>query len=92
MLTVGGMICDNAQAQNISGSGLGALRYIRLSFEQEPFEIRVPKITRKERLYLDAHMPCTDDWNPKRFKMPREDVLAFRSIYRFFPPYAELAL
>lgn len=91
MLTVGGMICGDRQAEMISLSGVGTLPYIRLNLGEEPFEIRVPKITRKERLYLDAHMPCRDDWKP-RFKMPRDDVLAFRSIYRFFPPYAELAL
>ena len=54
--------------------------------------IRVPKLTRKERLYLDGAMPCADGWLPEEFELSQEDVAAYREIYRFCPAYAELLL
>ena len=64
--------------------------YYRKSLRERAYEIRVPRLTRKERLSLDRAMPCKDGWRPKEFELPSEDVLAYWDIYRFFPAYAEL--
>lgn len=92
MLSVGGMIGSDSERSRILSSELSKTTYIRMGVDLEPYEIRVPKVTRKERLHLDSAMPCGDTWEPKEFELSKEDVLAYRDIYRFFPAYAELLL
>jgi hypothetical protein len=52
----------------------------------------VPCITRKEKSYLDSHMPCADGWKPAACGLSTEDAQAYREVYRFYPSYAELLL
>lgn len=92
MLTMGGMIVSTTERRQIRASRLSETNYIRFNFEQEPFRIRVPRLTRKERLYLDSEMPCDTKWKPKDFELKNEDLSDYREIYRFFPAYAELLL
>jgi hypothetical protein len=66
------------------------MNYILMSFKEGPFWIRVPKITRKEKLYLDSNMPVKPGWKPTDFGMEPEDVENYCQIYRFFPSFAEL--
>ena len=90
MITVGGMIGTNSDARKLQASGLAATCYFRKSLDASPFEIRIPKVTRKERFYLDSKMPCPDGWMPEEFELSLDDVVAYRTIYRFLPAYAEL--
>lgn len=90
MLTIGGVIGGEGERRSIEASGLGDERYIRRKLAKKPFEIRIPVLTRKERLHLDAAMPCRDDWDPKQFELSKASILAYRDIYRFIPSYAEL--
>jgi hypothetical protein len=92
MLTIGGVIGGDAEKRSIDASGLGEERYIRRKLALKPFEIKIPVLTRKERLYLDAAMPCQDSWNPKQFELSKSTIHAYRDIYRFIPSYAELLL
>ena len=68
------------------------LYFLRSSLTEEPYEIEVPKVTRKERLYLDKMMPCDDSWVPTEFELKPEKVLAYRNIYRYYPAYIETLL
>lgn len=90
MITIGGMIGGREERRKIEGSEIRFEQYYRSDLTAEPFEIRVPRVTRKERHYLDSAMPCADDWKPEEFEMPCEDIQAYRQIYRFFPSYAEI--
>lgn len=92
MLTIGGMIISATERRQIRASKFDDTKYIRFDFEQEPYKIRVPRLTRKERLYLDSAMPCDPKWKPKDFELKKEDLSDYREIYRFFPAYAELLL
>jgi putative O-methyltransferase len=92
MLTMGGMIGTAAEKDRITESALAKADYFRRTFEEEPCLIKVPRLTRKERQYLDGFMPCPDDWLPPDFELSTENVLAYRQIYRFCPTYAELLL
>jgi hypothetical protein len=92
MLSVGGMIGTGVERQKLSSLNRRTLYFLKPSLTEEPYEIIVPKITRKERLYLDSMMPCRDDWNPDAFELEREKVLAYRSIYRYYPAYTEMLL
>lgn len=92
MLTIGGLIGGASDVRNLKACNLEGLGFIRSSLNEDPYEIRVPRLTRKERLYLDSFMPCTDKWKPSAFEMSSEDVAAYREIYRFYPSFAELLL
>jgi hypothetical protein len=92
MLTLGGMIVDAEARLRLRSSSLFQASYVRRRISQRPYRIRVPVITRKERLYLDAAMPCKDNWTPKEFEIEKEDLRAYRDIYRFAPQFAELIL
>jgi hypothetical protein len=92
MLTIGGMIVDPAVRDKLRQSSVFSASYVRRRANQRAYEIRVPVITRKERLYLDAAMPCADDWSPSEFEMEKAELKAYRDIYRFAPQFAELIL
>ena len=92
MLTVGGMVTTNSEQRVIRASSLVDAPYYRPDLSKPEYEIIVPRLTRKERLYLDCAMPCGNKWHPKEFELSRNEVLAYREIYRFFPAYAELLL
>jgi hypothetical protein len=92
MVTIGGIVGGEQEKLQISASGLHKAVYYRDSVIKPPFRIRVPSLTRKERLHLDRSMPCDKDWTPKEFELPAEDIAAYSDIYRFFPAYAELLL
>jgi len=92
MVTVGGMLTTESERRRLRSSSLVDMPYCRRSLDISPYDIRVPRLTRKERLYLDGAMPCADDWQPEDFELSQEDALAYRDVYRFFPAYAELLL
>jgi hypothetical protein len=92
MLTMGGMFIDPNERAKMMAGRLAERGYIRFSFEDDPYRINVPRVTRKERLYLEGAMPCRDGWVPTSFEMEAEDVRSYSEIYRFFPVYAELFL
>ncbi len=93
MLTIGGMIGGEEERARVAASHLRKTNYARLEWDNcEGFTIEVPRITRKERAVLDAHMPCEDDWVPSEFELSEREVRQYRDVYRFYPPYAELLL
>ena len=92
MLTIGGMIGTEAESRKLESCDFADAVYIRRELKDSPFHIRVPRITRKERVYLDSAMPCADDWSPSDFELSVEEVRAYRDIYRYYPAYAELLL
>src|SRR5690606_13472874 len=76
MITFGGMIgneTDKSKTQ-MAVSMSQSENYWRTDPENGSVHIRVPVITRKERMYLDQYMPTVDDsWKPKDFSMPYDD-------------------
>ena len=92
MATLGGMLVTPDEETMLADSRLSEVEYLRVNPDDQPFRIHVPTLTRREHLYLDSHMPCADGWSPDAFELEPEDVEAYRSIYRFYPLYAELLL
>src|SRR5262249_32610918 len=64
MLSMGGMIAGRTEKRQLKASTLDETVYYRNTFESHPFEITVPRLTRKERAHLDREMPCADGWVP----------------------------
>ena len=92
MLTIGGMIATGLQKRRVQQSKLKETRYYRKSFKSKPCKISVPSLTKKERMFLDNCMPCRNSWKINQFELSKEDLLAYREVYRFLPAYAEFLL
>jgi hypothetical protein len=90
MLTMGGMIAGPQERRQLLSSTLRDTEYYRDDFDAPPFEIAVPRLTRKERIYLDREMPCADGWAPKDFDLDPDELRKYRGIYRFLPAFAEI--
>jgi hypothetical protein len=93
MLTMGGMVGGDTERRKLAGSPVAQADFFRETFDtskQPPCVITVPKLTRRERQYLDGFMPCDDDWTPADFELSEESVKAYRDVYRFCPNYAEM--
>jgi hypothetical protein len=92
MLTMGGMIADPADRRKLKDSTLGETNYYRENFDASPFEITVPRLTRKERAALDRGMPAPDGWHPEEFDIEPDIIMRYRDIYRFLPAFAEILI
>lgn len=92
MLSVGGMIGTAEDDRKLQTLNKMHLPFLRNSIVSNPYEIRVPLLTRKERLHLDSVMPCRPSWKPREFAMKAEDIKAYREIYPYFPAYTEMLL
>jgi hypothetical protein len=92
MLTVGGMIADRTDRALLRALDKPSLPFLRQSLTSTPYKIRIPLITRKERLYLNSAMPCDDCWKPEAFEMTKRDVADYSKIYKYYPAFAEMLL
>jgi hypothetical protein len=96
MLTIGGMLAGEAERSLLEklrkNKALQQKSYMKFSWKDAPCNIVVPRLTRKERIFLEGSMPGTEGWVPRSFELAAADVQAYRDIYRFYPVYAELAL
>jgi hypothetical protein len=92
MLSVGGMLGTDEDGQKLKTLSTRKLPFLRYSIVTNPYRIRVPLLTRKERLHLDSIMPCHAKWRPREFEMTAEDVQIYREIYPYFPAYTEMLL
>jgi len=92
MLSVGGMIGTDEDRRKIQLLDRKQLFFIRDNITDEPFMIRVPLVTRKERLFLDQKMPCRKNWKPHAFEMKPNDIADYCRIYRYYPAYTEMLL
>jgi hypothetical protein len=92
MLSLGGMIGTKEHERQLKSLDYKTLCFLRKSLTGRPYEIIVPKVTRKERLYLDHEMPCEDNWTPTDFELSSSEVAAYRRIYQYYPAYTEMLL
>jgi len=86
------MIGREDDGRKLKSLDRGRLPFLRGELVFNPYEIRVPLVTRKERLYLDSAMPCSDDWQPADFELKNEEVRNYRKIYKYYPAYTEMLL
>ena len=90
MVTLGGMIGDHDLERRIDDCDWSEAWYLRRGVQQDPYRIRVPRLTRRERLLLDQHMPGNPSWRPTAFELSKEELADYREIHRFYPLYGEL--
>ena len=88
MLTVGGFIGDAKEHERLEGEdGLADLGFIRRD-GQPALHIEIPSLSLRELRYLSQKFPRAPA-DARKLKLPEEEVLKFRAIYRY---YAELAM
>lgn len=92
MMTFGGMLSSKTEKRKLISMNKEDAAYLRMKENEDPYEIRVPVFTRKERHLLDSAMPCPAGWQPTEFTIPSHYIEAYREIYRFLPSYVELLL
>jgi len=92
MQTLGGMICDTASKSRLKKYNWAQFPFLRKKLEQEPYRIKSPVLTRKERLYLDTHLPAEAGWKPDVFTLRDAQLEQYREVYKYCPMYAELLL
>ena len=90
MLTVCGVLVRDADERRWEECDIGALEFARVG--EEPFEVVVPILTRREVHYLLSKLPTTDDdfeAAATHVGIPGADARKFASIYRFAPLFIE---
>ena len=91
MLTIGGIISSEHERSLLSKVDWTILPFVRRKLAEDPFRIDVPVLTRKERLYIDSHMPAAPEWTPE-FEMNAQELAKYARVYQYCPLYAELLL
>ena len=92
MVTLGAQLGGEKEAEKLDRIAQGGAGYLIRDFREQPFDIDVPVLTRKERLYLEGAMPSKDYSKVRSAGVSRELFDKFGRIYRFFPSYGELLL
>ena len=92
MITFGGMLCSKPERRLIKSVDWDQLPFIVKGDNNPPFQIDIPILTRKERLFIDSQMPCDENWLPDEFEITTEELDKYRQVYRYSPSYAELFL
>ena len=92
MATLGVQLGGETQAKKLESIKNDGATYLVLDFNDDPFRIDVPVLTRRERLYLESVMPSKDYGKVGAAGLSKEDFDNYGKIYRFFPSYGELLL
>jgi len=90
MITVGGMIVNEADAARLEECELGDLPFLTAA---EPFEIRLPMLTDKEKRELDRFLPrdAPIKASDLPFELRDNEIEAYRKFYLEYPLYGEIA-
>lgn len=88
MLTIGELFYRRSDSEAIAACSFKDFDFCRE--ENRPFFIRIPSLTSREILYLEAQLPCTPPDQIDRRDIPLQDVKTFAEIYRYFPKFAEM--
>lgn len=90
MATLGGMIGGDHEKRQVAACDWSDAVYARRDPSDQAYRIRVPRLTRRERLLLDQNLPGRPGWKPGEFELGDEEMAAYREIHRFYPLYGEL--
>jgi hypothetical protein len=92
MLTVGGLIYNEAQKHFVETVVFDNLNFLR--HEAEPYVIEVPVLTYKELRYLDSKLPSDPENLDSLLTdgIPTKDIVKYRNLYRYFPTFSEVSI
>lgn len=90
MLTLGGIIYKEAHAEKVGECGFHELEFVNDG--PEPYIIEAPKLTHRERRFLDQQLPCEHWKQLKHEGLPGEFVEHYHRYYRYLSTFAETEL
>ena len=88
MLSVGGILFDQGNKSKYKACQFDRFPFVRK--DKEPYLIKVPKLTSKEIMHLDAQLPRSDLTKVTGPSIPPEDIKNYSELYRYFPKFAEV--
>lgn len=90
MITVGGMIADQVDAERLASCRLSEIPFLSSA---KPFEIALPILTEKEKRSLDRLMPTTARIKASslEFELKDAEIEAYRTFYLDYPVFNEMA-
>lgn len=92
MLTMGGILLPKYFKFDNSIMNASSMNFLRFTFENDPYKIKIPLLTRKERLHLDSTLRKGRKNNIKEFEMEDGFIENYQEIYRYYPNYYESLL
>lgn len=90
MLAVGGLLSKQADSSKVAQCYFDELEFI--ARDHDARLIGLPRLTLRERRYLDQALPDDLPEDLDEWQIPEEDVGWYREVYRYFPTYAEAEL
>lgn len=90
MITVGGMVADDTDAELLAACSLNQLPY---ASPHSMFEVALPILTEKEKRALDKLLPSEKGIDPKAldFELRPKEVEAYTTFYLEYPIFNEMA-
>lgn len=90
MVTVGGMIANEADQAKLAACGLNGIGYLQ---RDALFDIDLPILTEKEKRALDRLLPCATNLDHKAldFELRPTEVEAYQRFYLEYPVFNEMA-
>lgn len=92
MLTMGGILLPKSQSTDLNKMNIDSMHFLRTSFNDDPYYINVPILTKKERAFMDSLMNKSQDVKIKEFEIEDKMIKHYQEIYRYYPNYFEALL
>ena len=90
MLTVGGIFYEIGDRASLEQCEFENIEFVKS--DATFYEIDVPILTHRERLYLDKTLPHGNGNNGKKIGLSDEDINNYKRLYRYFTTFAEIEL
>ena len=90
MLTVGGIFCEARDEKRFEQCKFENLEFVKS--DATFFEIDVPMLTHRERLFLDKGLPHGNSFDGTQIGLVEEDINNYKRLYRYFTTFAEIEL
>lgn len=90
MLTVGGIFYEARDEANLERCEFENLEFLKS--DETLYEIEVPNLTHRERLYLDKTLLHGSSDDGKQIGLTEKDINNYKRLYRYFTTFAEIEL
>lgn len=90
MLTVGGLLLNVTDAERLGPNAFNDLPFVRTG--RDALEINPPVFTSREIRFLNRLLPHDDNATAEAKWLSKEELASFRTLYRYYPIFAESEL
>ena len=90
MLTVGGIFYERGDKARLEQCEFENLEFVKS--DATFYEIDVPILTHRERLYLDKTLPEGNSSEGEQIGLTEKDINNYKRLYRYFTTFGEIEL